>query len=96
MWQLYLFSFLAGLLAANGVPHFIKGVLGQKHMTPFSKSSSAEFNVCWAFINFVVAGILLHYGHIRSHEDKAFLLLALGTLIMSLFNSYVWSKHPSK
>jgi hypothetical protein len=94
MWQLYVYSFLAGLFAANGIPHFIKGVMGQKHQTPFGKSSSAVINVCWGFVNFIVAGIFLHYGHVRSHEDKAFLLLAVGALIMCLFNAAVWSKHP--
>ena len=60
MWQLYVFSFLAGLLAANGVPHFIKGGLGQKHQTPFGKPSSAVVNVYWGWFNFVVAAIILH------------------------------------
>jgi len=29
MWRLYVFSVLAGLFAANGVPHFIKGGMGK-------------------------------------------------------------------
>ena len=27
-WHLYIFSLLAGILGANGVPHFVKGVSG--------------------------------------------------------------------
>ena len=94
MCQLYVFSFLAGLFAANGTPHFIKGVSGQKHQTPFGKHSSAVVNVCWGWINLVVAAIFLHFGHVRAHEYRAFALLALGALLMSLFNAMVWSKHP--
>lgn len=94
MWQLYVYSFLAGLFAANGVPHFIKGVMGQKHQTPFGKSSTAVVNVTWGALNFIAAAILLHFGHIRSHEDRAFILLAVGGLVMSLFNASNWSKHP--
>lgn len=94
MWQLYVYSFLAGLFAANGIPHFIKGALGQKHQTPFAKSSSAVANVVWGALNFIVAAIFLHFGHIRSHEDRAFILLAIGGLLISLINASVWSKHP--
>jgi hypothetical protein len=94
MWQLYIYSFLAGLFAANGVPHFIKGTLGQKHQTPFGKSSSAVVNVAWGAINFIIAVIFLHFGHIRSHEDRAFIALAVGGLLISLFNARIWSKHP--
>jgi hypothetical protein len=94
MWQLYVFSFLAGLLAANGVPHFIKGGLGQKHQTPFGKPSSAVVNVYWGWFNFVVAAIFLHFGHVRAHEYRAFVLLAVAALLMTLLNSTFWSKHP--
>ena len=94
MWQLYLFSFLAGLFAANGIPHFIKGVTGQKHQTPFGKPSSAVVNVCWGWINLVVAAIFLYFGYVRDHEYIAFVLFAVGALLMSLFSAWVWSKYP--
>jgi hypothetical protein len=94
MWQLYICSFIAGAFAANGVPHFIKGVMGQKHQTPFGKHSSAVVNVCWGWVNFVVAVIFLHFAHVYAHEYRAFALLAVGALLMSLFNAMVWSKHP--
>jgi hypothetical protein len=92
MWQLYIFSFLAGLFAANGTPHFIKGAMGLKHQTPFAKHSSAVVNVCWGWINLVVAVIFLHFAHVRTHEYRAFVLLAVAALLMSLFNANVWSK----
>jgi len=94
MWQLYIFSFLAGIFAANGSPHFIKGVTGQKHQTPFGKPSSAVVNVCWGWINLVLAAIFLHFGHVRAHEFRSFVLLAVGALIMSLFLAIAWTKHP--
>jgi hypothetical protein len=92
MWQLYIFSFIAGLFAANGVPHFIKGGMGQKHQTPFGKSSSAIVNVCWGWFNFIVAAIFLHFAHVWAHEYRAVVLFAVGVLIMSLFNAMVWSR----
>jgi hypothetical protein len=96
MWQLYIFSLLAGLFAANGVPHFVKGSLGQKHQTPFGKSSSAIVNVCWGWANFIVAFICLHFAHLYAHEYRAFTFFAIGVLLMSLFNAMVWSASPAR
>lgn len=50
-----LWYFLAGFFALNAVPHLVKGITGQKHMTPFKKVSSAPLNVVWSFINVVIA-----------------------------------------
>lgn len=94
MWQLYLFSFIAGLLAANGVPHFVKGCIGQKHQTPFGKPSSALVNVCWGWLNFIASVIFLHFAHVRTHQYRAFTVFALAVLIMTLLNSLAWTKHP--
>jgi hypothetical protein len=95
MFQLYLFSLLAGLFAANGVPHFVKGSLGQKHQTPFGKNSSAVVNVCWGWVNFMVAIICIHFAHVYDHEYRAFAVIAIGLLLMSIFNAVVWSKLPA-
>jgi hypothetical protein len=96
MWQLYVYSLLAGLIGANGVPHFIKGITGQKHQTPFGKGSSAAVNVVWGWVNFVVAGLLIYEAHPRAnhHELRAFGMLALGALITGVMLAIVWSNHP--
>lgn len=94
MWQLYLFSFLAGLFGANAVPHFVKGIVGKKHQTPFGKPSSAVINVVFGWANFVVAMLLLHFAHPRAHELRAFACLAVGILIMAVFVATVWTNHP--
>ena len=91
MFVLYLYSFLAGLLAANGVPHFVKGVSGERHVTPFGRSSSAVTNVGWGWANFVVAALLLHFAHPWAHLYRASGLFGLGVLLMALFLAYVWS-----
>jgi hypothetical protein len=38
--------------------------------------------------------VSLHFAHIWAHEYRAFVLFAVGALIMTLFNAVVWSKHP--
>lgn len=50
-----LWYFLAGFFAANGIPHLVKGITGQTHMTPFARVSSPILNVIWAFVNVVIA-----------------------------------------
>ena len=54
-----LWYFFAGFFAWNGVPHLVKGITGQSHMTPFAKVSSPVLNVVWAFINLVIALFIL-------------------------------------
>lgn len=46
-----LYAFLAGMFLANAIPHLVKGIAGQSHMTPFKRVSPAWLNVVWAFIN---------------------------------------------
>ncbi len=94
MWQLYVYSFVAGLIGANGVPHFVKGITGQKHQTPFGRPSSAVVNVAWGWLNFAVAALLIYYADVHQHLLRAFALVGLGALIMGLLLAYMWSKHP--
>jgi len=35
-WYGYLAHFIAGAFLANGVPHFVQGVCGNKFQTPFA------------------------------------------------------------
>lgn len=94
MFVLYLYSFLAGMLAADGVPHFVKGVTGQQHQTPFGRPSSAMVNVAWGWANFVVAALLLHFAHPWSHLYRSSGLFGLGVLLMGLLLAYAWASHP--
>jgi hypothetical protein len=65
-WYFYIAHFAAGLLAANGIPHFVNGISGRAFISPFGKppgrgESSAVSNVLWGGANFVVAYILLWF-----------------------------------
>ena len=65
-WYYYLAYFLAGAFLANGVPHFVQGICGDKFQSPFASppgmgESSATVNVLWGWFNFVVGGGLLIY-----------------------------------
>jgi hypothetical protein len=63
-WYDYLAHFIAGAFLANGVPHFVQGICGNKFQTPFASppgvgESSALVNVIWGWFNFAVGGVLL-------------------------------------
>lgn len=89
----YVLYVLAGLFAVNGVPHFIKGVTGEKHVTPFGNPSSAVVNVVWGWVNFAVAVIILHYMAITNHHViRESVLFFAGAFVLSLVLASAWSK----
>ncbi|MFP4218538.1 MAG: hypothetical protein ACLFR6_06850 [Salinarchaeum sp.] len=47
-----------GLFGSNAVPHFVKGITGERHMTPMGPESSAVANAVWGSVNLFVAGSL--------------------------------------
>ena len=54
-----LWYFLAGFSAFNAIPHMVKGITGQSHMTPFAVVSSPVLNVVWSFVNVIFAWFFL-------------------------------------
>jgi hypothetical protein len=92
-WYDYLAQFVAGVFLANGVPHFVQGVCGNKFQTPFARppgvgESSALLNVVWGWFNFVVGGVLLCIFFPPLPPPAAVpLSIMLGVLIMGLYLS---------
>lgn len=93
-WQVYVYSLLAGAIGANGIPHFIQGILGKAYQTPFGRQSSAVINVLWGWLNLVVASMLLYLGHVHPHLLRSFACVALGALAMSSLLAYNKTKQP--
>lgn len=54
-----LLFFLVGVVVGNGIPHFVKGIIGSRHQTPFRKPSSAPMNALWGSANFLTGFWLL-------------------------------------
>lgn len=84
MATLYIFSFLAGIFATLGVPHFVRGVTGKRYNGIFSKSVSAVENVIWGWVSFVVAAFLLHFSHPWAHLYRASGLFGVAVLITAI------------
>jgi hypothetical protein len=63
-WYGYLLAFAAGMIFANGVPHFVHGVSGAPFQSPFANppgvgESSPLVNVWWGSANLGGAIVLL-------------------------------------
>lgn len=95
-----LWYFLAGFFALNGVPHLVKGITGQTHMTPFKRVSSPVLNVIWAFVNLFLASYILGLGtglgglvwfwnaNLTGANIWAF---AAGAVVVSIYLANFWS-----
>ncbi len=88
----YLFYALAGLVGANTVPHFVKGITGERHQSPIGKPSSAVVNVVWGTINGVGAALLFRLAMERAHTFAgAVVATAAGVLAMGVGLAYYWT-----
>lgn len=97
-WYNYLAHFIAGAFLANGIPHFVQGICGNKFQTPFASppgvgESSALINVVWGWFNFLVGGVLLRFFLPPLPPPPAVSAATLlGVLVMGIFLSRHFSK----
>jgi len=90
-WYYYLAHFFAGAFLANGVPHFVQGICGNKFQTPFASppgvgESSALVNVLWGALNFIVGvGVLRYFFAPPPRPIGALIAIALGAILMALW-----------
>lgn len=68
----------AGVFLVNGVPHFVQGITGQMHQTPFADPSSAVVNVIWGSANFIVGALLLRAG-LNQEQPVMAVKIVIGT-----------------
>ena len=84
----YLLLVLAGLLLANGVPHFVAGTQGLPFQSPFAKPSgiglsSPLVNVSWGAANLIGGGLLLR--RFFPADDLGWVLAGIGALASATF-----------
>jgi hypothetical protein len=85
MWQAIVFGFLSGLMAANGFPHFARGVTKRRYPCQFGNGPVPNVIAGWAA--FVIAGVLLYFAHAGQHPGWALGCAAVGALAISLFHA---------
>ena len=89
-WLHLLSYFVGGAFLANAVPHFVSGVMGRPFQTPFAKPpgeglSSSTVNVCWGFLNLVIAYLLLcRVGDFDWRSTAQVAAAGSGALLLSL------------
>ena len=86
--------FIAGVLAANGTPHFVKGITKEQFPTAFSAAPLPNLLGGWAM--FVLAALLLLWAHPAQHPLAALIAGALGVLPMGVFHAQIgaFGKQP--
>lgn len=91
-------AFFAGAFLINGIPHLVKGITGQTHMTPFKRVSSAMLNVVWGFVNFGLALLLLNLGQTQGGipvGPDRWVFLG-GAFLMALADASLFSKPDAR
>lgn len=88
-WYHYVSYFFAGAFLANFVPHYVRGMSGQRFPSPFASppgkgESSPLINVLWGFLNLVVGLLLLQPGDFHLGVNGASVALLVGALVVSV------------
>jgi len=86
---------VVGLFGTNAIPHFVRGITGQRHMTPFGPESSGVLNVLWGSANTAVAGPLAWV--FRDAVEASTLVVAFVTgVVMAVGLTSYWSEENPK
>ncbi len=93
-WYNYIFCFLSGALFANALPHWVRGISGDRFPTPFAKPSgrglsSALTNVLWGLFNLLLGVVLLKviFNSGGRCDVLSFGIFFAGLALMSIFSS---------
>jgi hypothetical protein len=97
-WYFYLLQFVSGLFLANGVPHFVQGISGNRFQSPFATppgvgESSPLINALWGYANLLVGAVLLWFFQPRGDSALVgWILVGLGILMMAVMLSTHFGK----
>ncbi|THV26524.1 hypothetical protein [Glycomyces paridis] len=76
---------LAGLMIGNGLPHFIKGVTGERYPTVFGSGPLVNLAAGWSGIGLGVLALVA--ADLPDAPLAGGAALALGVLLMGLFHA---------
>ncbi|MBE0480977.1 MAG: hypothetical protein IBX68_08350 [Dehalococcoidia bacterium] len=97
-WYSYLAYFFAGALLANGVPHFVRGITGDRFQCPFSSppavgESSAVVNVIWGVVNvFGAYALVAGVGDFKFGLTLSALMVGAGAFVASVVLAAYFSR----
>ncbi|MEU6248950.1 hypothetical protein [Glycomyces sp. NPDC047010] len=82
-----LLTLIAGLLAGNGLPHFIKGITKEDYPTVFGNGPVPNLIAGWSSLT--IAAIVLMLADLGAAPVAATAGISLGVLAMGLFHAQV-------
>jgi hypothetical protein len=90
-------SFLAGVVLANAVPHFVHGISGDRFPTPFSDPpgrglSSPTVNVIWGLANAAAGYSLFKAGKLSRGKTAGVISFLAGAAVISTVLSVAFTK----
>lgn len=97
-WLYDLSYFFGGAFLANGIPHFVSGMMGRPFQSPFAKPSgeglsSSTVNVLWGFANFVIGYLLIvRVGAFDLRTNDNAIALGLGVLLMGVVSARLFGR----
>ncbi len=91
-WYQYLAAFFSGAFLSNAVPHFVKGICGDKFPTPFAKPpgkglSSPIVNTLWGSLNILVGYVLWHASTLKPGNHPGMIVFFIGFVLMAIMLS---------
>lgn len=98
-WYNYVAVFFSAVFIANAIPHFVKGVCGDKLPTPFAKPpgkglSSPLVNVAWALVNMVIGYILYRVSKMSCQDNLSLIIFFAAFALKSIMGGRNFtSKH---
>ena len=99
-WPHALASFVAGILLANAVPHFVHGISGDRFPTPFTHPpgkglSSPTVNMLWSLFNLAIGAALFRVGRVAGGGAALGVFFA-GVTAISIFSSVVFASKDAR
>ncbi len=85
MWQTIILGFLGGLIAGNGLPHFIRGITRRRYPSALGSGPIPNLIAGWAGL--VLGGLLLWWAHIDRYPEPAFASICTSVLLIGLFHA---------
>ena len=85
MWQTISLALVGGVLAGNGLPHFVRGITRQTY--PCVLGNGPIPNLLAGWTGLVLAALPFRWAHVATHPWTAFGATAVGVLLIGLFHA---------
>lgn len=85
MWRTIALSFVTGVLGANALPHFVRGITKETYPSALGNGPVPNLVAGWAGL--VLAALCASRAEVGRHPAWSFAAGALGVLLIGLFHA---------